>query len=481
MLLVPQSKNNPRNHDFSGTALLSINGVFTLGRTDYKNVKIGFGALGMAEYFIPAYSPAILGVRLLVGGQTVSGEDTFKDPNEFITDMYIAGGGLTIGYTFDNEFFPYIYGGVSNLWFNPKDKDGKKLENNSKGVYSRTAISWDLEIGSRIVLRERFSIFFSAGAHFVQTDNLDDITIGTGKDFYYSGQIGVSFSFFGEEDSDGDGVNDSEDPCPSNAEDYDGFQDDDGCPDNDNDKDKIFDAKDKCPDDPEDKDGFKDDDGCPDPDNDGDGILDKDDNCPNEPENFNGYEDSDGCPDILSNLQNIQDTDKDGFLDEVDKCPNQAETFNAFEDDDGCPDSITIVDTTTVKQMTIDTAAVKEIAIDTATVKEIVLNAVNLFDYRGTELKPTANAELDQVFSHLEKDPFIKWMVESYTDNNGKPDSLKNLSQKRAVSVVRYLIDKGLPSFMFKISAKGSESPIADNKFLEGRMKNNRIVIRRIE
>jgi len=81
----------------------------------------------------------------------------------------------------------------------------------------------------------------------------------------------------------------------------------------------------------------------------------------------------------------------------------------------------------------------------------------------------------------LSNDPFIKWRVESFTDNNGNLDSLKSLSQQRAVSVVRYLINKGLPSFMFKIYARGSESPVADNNYLDGRMKNNRIVIKRLE
>jgi OOP family OmpA-OmpF porin len=63
------------------------------------------------------------------------------------------------------------------------------------------------------------------------------------------------------------------------------------------DHDGILGDKDKCPNEPEDFDGFQDDDGCPDLDNDGDGIPDKLDKCPNEPETFNGYQDEDGCPD----------------------------------------------------------------------------------------------------------------------------------------------------------------------------------------
>jgi outer membrane protein OmpA-like peptidoglycan-associated protein len=65
----------------------------------------------------------------------------------------------------------------------------------------------------------------------------------------------------------------------------------------DSDGDGIPDAKDACPSEPEDKDGFEDQDGCPDPDNDHDRIPDVKDRCPNEPETYNGVEDDDGCPD----------------------------------------------------------------------------------------------------------------------------------------------------------------------------------------
>ncbi|HEV7555895.1 MAG TPA: OmpA family protein [Kofleriaceae bacterium] len=132
-------------------------------------------------------------------------------------------------------------------------------------------------------------------------------------------------------DRDGDGIPDNVDQCPDEREDFDGYQDADGCPDPDNDGDGIPDAQDKCPNDPEDKDGFQDADGCPELDNDGDGIPDSLDKCPNDPEDFDGFQDADGCPD--------DDNDGDGIPDKLDKCPNDPENFNGFEDEDGCPDS----------------------------------------------------------------------------------------------------------------------------------------------
>ncbi|MBA3458741.1 MAG: choice-of-anchor D domain-containing protein [Deltaproteobacteria bacterium] len=97
-------------------------------------------------------------------------------------------------------------------------------------------------------------------------------------------------------DSDRDRVSDAADKCPTDPEDRDRFEDDDGCPDFDNDKDGILDEADRCPI-AEDQDGFEDTDGCPDPDNDKDGVVDASDKCPDQPEKINGVDDNDGCPD----------------------------------------------------------------------------------------------------------------------------------------------------------------------------------------
>ncbi len=65
-------------------------------------------------------------------------------------------------------------------------------------------------------------------------------------------------------DADVDGIVNDRDQCIEEAEDFDGFQDEDGCPEPDNDGDNILDVDDVCPLDAEDVDGFQDEDGCPD-------------------------------------------------------------------------------------------------------------------------------------------------------------------------------------------------------------------------
>jgi OmpA-OmpF porin, OOP family len=132
-------------------------------------------------------------------------------------------------------------------------------------------------------------------------------------------------------DADRDGLEDDHDKCPTRAEDRDGFQDEDGCPDLDNDGDGIPDAKDRCIAVPEDRDGFQDEDGCPDNDNDGDGVRDGYDTCEGLKEDIDGDHDDDGCPDL--------DTDRDGIEDTHDTCPLQGEDTDGLGDEDGCPEA----------------------------------------------------------------------------------------------------------------------------------------------
>lgn len=68
----------------------------------------------------------------------------------------------------------------------------------------------------------------------------------------------------GPADDDGDGIPARDDPCPDVAEDFDGFADGDGCPEDDNDLDGVPDHFDRCPNAAETPNDFEDADGCPD-------------------------------------------------------------------------------------------------------------------------------------------------------------------------------------------------------------------------
>src|SRR5262245_46132846 len=180
------------------------------------------------------------------------------------------------------------------------------------------------------------------------------------------------------------------------------------------DGDGILGKADKCPTNPEDKDGFEDEDGCPELDNDQDGVPDETDKCPMVPEDKDGFEDDDGCPD--------PDNDKDGFLDGVDKCPNDPEVFNGFEDDDGCPDKGPALAVLTDQQIEIKQQV--NFATDKSTIKK------NSFTLLAT------------VARIMKLHPEItKVRVEGHTDNHGTEKHNLKLSQDRADSVRKHLIE----------------------------------------
>ena len=235
--------------------------------------------------------------------------------------------------------------------------------------------------------------------------------------------------------------------CADEPEDYDGFEDEDGCPDPDNDADGILDAADKCPLEAEDYDGFEDGDGCPDLDNDGDGILDIYDKCPNEAEDMDGFEDKDGCPDY--------DNDRDGIADSLDKCPDQAEDINGIEDEDGCPDRSGEVIS-----------------------KRYYLIADDIFSPNSAMIMVEGKKYLDEVVTQLQKFPDEKWRIEGHMDSNGNKRFLRNLSLNRAKAVLEYFTYfGGLNRENFQVFGMGDNFPIADSKTEEGRKRNRRIEI----
>jgi outer membrane protein OmpA-like peptidoglycan-associated protein len=255
-------------------------------------------------------------------------------------------------------------------------------------------------------------------------------------------------------DSDKDGIIDSLDKCPTVAEDKDGFQDADGCPDFDNDGDGINDTLDKCPAVAEDKDGFADTDGCPDFDNDVDNIPDSTDKCPNIPEDIDMFEDADGCPDY--------DNDKDGIPDSVDQCISIPETFNGFRDEDGCPDTLI---KPTEKEIQVLNTKLRDINFKTA----------------SAELLPASNAALDFIVGFLKQYPDLRYEIQGHTDSRGEDDYNLLLSAARAATVRAYLLNKGIVDMNLIAIGYGETMPVADNKTAEGRAKNRRVEFKFIE
>ena len=239
-------------------------------------------------------------------------------------------------------FVPYVQAGLGSHYNTTQNKFGLGLP---------VGVGLNLRLGRGFYLSAQSEYRFA-----LNSDDPDGLVSGLGVVFDFGPSVPVDTDgdglpdkddkcptvpgiakFMGCPDTDGDGFQDSDDKCPTVA----GIAEFIGCPDTD--ADGIQDSEDKCPSvagiaafmgcPDTDMDGIQDsDDRCPKekgttankgcPDTDSDGLVDLDDRCPKE----SGPKENSGCP--------WPDRDKDGVLDKDDKCPDTAGPAS----NNGCPE-----------------------------------------------------------------------------------------------------------------------------------------------
>lgn len=213
----------------------------------------------------------------------------------------------------------------------------------------------------------------------------------------------------------------------------------------DRDHDGIYDRDDACPDEP----GVPNDDptkhGCPiPPDRDGDGIVDKEDACPDVKGVPSSNPSENGCP---------PDTDGDGIRDDVDACPNEKGVPDMDPSKNGCPKLVRVTE------------------------GEIVILEQVQFKTGSAVILPASDDLLRQVAAVMVEHPEIKQIeVQGHTDNRGGKGYNKKLSQKRADSVKKWLVNYGqIEAGRLSARGYGMDEPLADNATPEGRQKNRRV------
>ena len=220
----------------------------------------------------------------------------------------------------------------------------------------------------------------------------------------------------------------------------------------DRDKDGIPDKSDACPDEP----GVASEDpaknGCPlpPPDRDGDGIFDKDDACPDVKGVKSDNPVENGCP---------PDTDGDGIRDDVDACPNEKGVPDPEPSKNGCPKSVRVTE------------------------GEIVILDQVQFKTGSAVILPVSDDLLRQVAAVLVEHPEIaKVEVQGHTDNRGGKAYNRKLSQKRADSVKKWLVNYGqIDGGRLSARGYGPDEPLSDNSTPEGRQKNRRVQFKILE
>jgi OmpA-OmpF porin, OOP family len=173
-------------------------------------------------------------------------------------------------------------------------------------------------------------------------------------------------------------------------------------------------------------------------DRDGDGVPDDKDLCPDQP----GTADMDGCP----------DRDGDFIPDPEDKCPDEPGPAS----NDGCP---------------VPAGPVVEIQTEKLSLKDSIY-----FDTAKATIKPQSDHVLDAIATLLVDHAELRRVrVEGHTDDVGSAPHNKDLSQRRAASVVKALVQRGIAAGRLTAEGYGFDRPIADNGTALGRAKNRRV------
>lgn len=179
---------------------------------------------------------------------------------------------------------------------------------------------------------------------------------------------------------------------------------------------------------------LKDENGCA-FDSDNDGVVDGVDMCRDTPE---GVEvDRVGCP---------LDSDRDGTPDYKDLCPGTP--LGVIVDQDGCPIGGENI---------------------------LSLTGVN-FAFDKAVLTPEAEMTLDEAVALMqETDEVLEVRVEGHTDSIGSEQYNMDLSQRRAESVIDYLVANGVNATRLVPVGMGEGFPVANNDTDAGRAANRRV------
>jgi OOP family OmpA-OmpF porin len=245
-------------------------------------------------------------------------------------------------------------------------------------------------------------------------------------------------------DRDHDGIRDDDDLCPDVPEGPHPDPDRRGCPRKDSDGDGIFDRDDQCVDVPAGPHPDSHKLGCPDLDTDGDGVFDSFDECKDVAAGLHPDPAHPGCP--------LSDRDQDQIPDVDDACPDKPGAPNPDPKKNGCPGLVQLKG------------------------GQIVIMQPVFFATNQDVILPKSFPVLQAVADALVATPSIKHVaIEGHTDDRGKPEHNMELSDRRARSVMQFLVEHGIDAGRLVAQGFGQTRPITSNRTTPGRAANRRV------
>ncbi len=106
-----------------------------------------------------------------------------------------------------------------------------------------------------------------------------------------------------------------------------------------------------------------------------------------------------------------------------------------------------------------------------------VVYGVN-FDVDSDVLRPDSDPALEQILAALEARPDLAVTIEGHTDSDASDAYNLDLSQRRAASVVAWLVERGVDTGRLTPLGVGESQPIADNETAAGKAANRRVEVR---
>jgi outer membrane protein OmpA-like peptidoglycan-associated protein len=103
------------------------------------------------------------------------------------------------------------------------------------------------------------------------------------------------------------------------------------------------------------------------------------------------------------------------------------------------------------------------------------------FETDSFRILPQSESELQNLVTFLTNNKDLKVEIQGHTDSSGNAENNRLLSERRAKSVVDYLVKNGVPIGRLKFGGYGDKVPIASNDTPEGRMLNRRTTIKILE
>jgi OOP family OmpA-OmpF porin len=110
------------------------------------------------------------------------------------------------------------------------------------------------------------------------------------------------------------------------------------------------------------------------------------------------------------------------------------------------------------------------------TADAIEINDTILFEFDKAIIRPESFELMDEITQVVKDNPRIKKIsIEGHTDDDGKASYNKKLSQKRADSVMKYLVEHGVDAARLTAVGHGEEIPMVPNDTDENKEKNRRV------